>query len=227
MTSWLFGQGALAGVLKAGAQPEWLRGALTLQQAADVRAEVRNVPVFNCKSLAACEAGAPGGFGWALYSQDTTSENSQWEMTNLGPAHEQACALLHGQGLKVIAFPGNDIVWKLPPVPDRDQYRAFISRGIAGQAARHADIVGVQSQGLTADADAFADYIARARDQARTASPAIPFFGGLATERLGTLISAGQMHAAYMATAGLCDGYWINVNRRPDVVVDFLRLIYR
>jgi hypothetical protein len=225
MTTWMFGQGALTGVLKAGARPEWLRGALTLQQAAEVKADAQNVPVFNCKSLAACETGAPEGFGWALYSQDSTSENSLWEMTNIGPAHEQACTLLHGHGLKVIAFPGNDIVWKTPPVPDRDQYRAFLSRGIAGQAARHADIVGVQSQGLTTDADAYARYLAQARDQARTASPGISFFGGLATERLGTLISAGQMHAAYTATADMCDGYWINVNRRPEVVVDFLRMI--
>jgi hypothetical protein len=226
MTAWLFGQGALPGVLNAGARPEWLRDAYTIQRSASVTASVQNVPVFNFKSLAACHVPPPPGFSWALYSQDSTSENSVWEMTNTAEAHEQACALLHSLGLRVITFPANDIVWKLPPVPNRDQYQAFISRNIAGEAARHADIAGVQSQGLTADSAAFARYLRLARDQARDASAAIPFFGGLATERLGTLISARQMHEAYLATSDICDGYWINVNRRPAVVAEFLSLVY-
>ncbi|MGP7998403.1 MAG: hypothetical protein ACLPKI_13915 [Streptosporangiaceae bacterium] len=226
MTVWLFGQGALPGVLKAGADPEWLHGAYTLQRNASVRADVENVPVYNFKSLAACEAAPPPGFSWALYSQDSTSENSLWEMTHTSQAHERACELLHARGLKVITFPANDIVWKAPPVPDRDQYQAFITRHIPSDAARHADAVGVQSQGLTADAAAFAMYIRRARDQVRSACPGITFFGGLATERLGTLISAEQMHAAYAATSDICDGYWLNVNRRPEVAAELLRLVY-
>lgn len=226
MTVWLLGQGALPGVLKAGADPQWLRGVYTLQKIASVTADVANVPVYNFKSLAACESAPPPGFAWALYSQDSTSENSLWEMTHIAQAHERACALLHAHGLKVLTFPANDIVWKTPPVPDRDQYQTFISRNIPGDAARHADAVGVQSQGLTADAAAFGRYTRRARDQARNACPGIPFFGGLATERLGTLITAGQMHAAYTATSSFCDGYWINVNRRPEVVVQFLQLVY-
>jgi hypothetical protein len=192
-----------------------------------VTAGVANVPVYNCKSLAACQGAPPPGFSWALYSQDSTSENSLWEMTHIAQAHEQACALLHAQGLQVLAFPANDIVWKTSAVPDRDQYRAFLSRNIAGDAARHADAVGVQSQGLTADAAAFARYLAHARDQAHSARPGIPFLGGLATERLGTLITAGQMYAAYTAASGICDGYWLNVNRRPEIVVEFLQLVYR
>jgi hypothetical protein len=226
MTVWLLGQGALPGVLRAGADPQWLHGAYTLQKAASLTADVANVPICNFKSLAACETAVPPGFTWALYSQDSTSENSQWEMTHIAQAHERACALLHAQGLKVLTFPANDVVWKTPPVPERDQYQAFINRNVPGDAARHADAVGVQSQGLTADAAAFARYIRHAHDQARSASCGIPFFGGLATERLGTLITAGQMHAAYTATSGICDGYWLNVNRRPEVVVQFLQLIY-
>lgn len=227
MTFWLFGQGALPGVLKAGADPRWLRGAYTLQKDAWVTTDVANVPVYNFKSLATCQTVPPPRFAWALYSQDSTSENSLWEMTHIAQAHERACALLHAQGLKVLTFPANDVVWKTPPVPDRNQYEAFISRNIAGDAARHADVVGVQSQGLTADAAAFSWYIQRAHAQACSAKPGIPFFGGLATERLGTLITAEQMHAAYTATSSICDGYWINVNRRPEVVVEFLQLVYR
>jgi hypothetical protein len=225
VTAWLFGQGALPGVLKAGARPEWLQGAFTIQKEAAGIGSVQNASVYNCKSLAACQAGSPPGFGWALYSQDSTSENSQWELTHIAEAHEQACALLHSRGLQVITFPANDIVWKTPPVPRRDQYLAFIQRGITGLAARHADVVGVQSQGLSADAKAFASYIRAARDQARKGNAGIPFFGGLATERLGTLISASQMYAAYLAASDLCDGYWINVNRRPEVVADFLGMV--
>lgn len=227
MTVWLFGQGALPGILKAGIDPQWLHGAYTLQKSASVRADVANVPIYNFKSLDACEVAPPPGFAWALYSQDSTSENSLWEMTHIGQAHEQACALLHARGLQVLTFPANDIVWKTPPVHNRDQYQAFIRRNIAGDAARHADAVGVQSQGLTADAVAFAMYIQRARDQAHSACPGIPFFGGLATERLGKLITAEQMYAAYSATSTICDGYWLNVNRRPEVAAEFLRLVYR
>jgi len=226
MTVWLVGQGALPGILNAGARPEWLRGAYTIQRSASVTATVQNVPVLNVRSLAACQVAPPADFAWALYSQDSTSENSVWEMTNIAEAHERACAWLHSLGLRVITFPANDIVWKLPPVPDRDQYQAFISRNIAGQAARHADMAGVQSQGLTASPEAFARYLRLASDQARSASPGIPFFGGLATERLGTPISAQQMHAAYRAAGTICDGYWINVNRRPEVVVEFLSLVH-
>lgn len=226
MTVWLFGQGALPGVLKAGAKPEWLQGVFTIQKEAAGIASVQNIPVYNCKSLAACEAAQPPGFSWALYSQDSTSENSQWELTHIAEAHERACALLHSRDLKVITFPANDIVWKTPPVPNRDQYQAFISRGIARLAARHADVVGVQSQGLTANTEAFASYIRAARDQASKTNPGIPFLGGLATERLGTLISSSQMHAAYLATGDMCDGYWINVNRRPEVVAEFLSMVH-
>jgi hypothetical protein len=226
MTAWLFGQGALPGVLKAGASPCWLHGAFTIQKTADGIAAVQNTPVYNCKSLAACDGTAPTGFSWALYSQDSTSENSQWEMTNIAESHERACALLHSRGFRVITFPANDIVWKTPPVPGRDQYQAFISRNIAADAARHADVIGVQSQGLTASTEAFARYITATSDQARAVNPGIPFFGGLATERLGTLISASQMHAAYLATSHICDGYWINVNRRPEVAAEFLSMVH-
>lgn len=226
MTLWLLGQGALPGVLRAGARSDWLRGAYTIQTSASASASVQNVPVLNVKSLAACEVAPPAGFSWALYSQDSTSENSVWEMTNVAEAHERACASLHSLGLRVITFPANDIVWKTPPVPGRDQYEAFISRGISAAAARHADTTGVQSQGLTTNPQALARYLSLAKDQAQNASPGIPFFGGLATERLGTLISAEQMHAAYLATSDICDGYWLNVNRRPDVVAEFLSLVY-
>lgn len=60
--------------------------------------------VYNFKSLTACEAAPPPGFTWALYSQDSTSENSLWEMSHIGEAHERACALLHTQGLEVLTF---------------------------------------------------------------------------------------------------------------------------
>jgi hypothetical protein len=227
VTAWLFGQGALPGVLKAGADPRWLDGVFTIQKTAEGIASAQNIPVYNCKSLEACAAGPPAGFSWALYSQDSTSENSQWEMTNVAEAHERASALLHSLGVQVITFPANDIVWKTPPVPNRDQYQAFISRNIAADAARRADVVGVQSQGLTANPEAFARYLTQTCDQARTAKPGIPFFGGLATERLGTLISAGQMYAAYLATSHICDGYWINVNRRPEVAAEFLHMVHQ
>jgi hypothetical protein len=62
MTVWLVGQDALPGLLKAGADPQWMHGAYTLQRSASVTADVANVPVYNFKSLAACEATPPSGF---------------------------------------------------------------------------------------------------------------------------------------------------------------------
>ena len=221
---WLFGAGGLGGVSRAGADPRWLDGAFSIQKDARVRVP-GTVPLWNCKSLAACEVPPPDGFRWALYSQDSTSENSQWEMTNIAAAHERACAAVHAHGLRVLTFPANDIVWKTPPVPGRDQYAAFLSRGIVGAAARHADLVGVQSQGLSTDPDRYRRYLSAAAEQAQPARPGIGLLGGLATERLGTEIPAAQMYAAYLATKDICAGYWLNVNHRPERVAEFLALV--
>lgn len=168
----------------------------------------------------------PAGFDWTLYSQDTTSDMADWEFTDTATAHWQACANIRSFGRQPFTFPANDVVWRLGPVRGGDQYQAFISHNLAGTAAEYADIVGVQSQGLTDNPDRFIWYVRAALAQARAAKPGIPLFAGLATERLGQLLTAGQMYECWHATKDICRGYWLNVNRRPDVVVDFLRMVY-
>jgi hypothetical protein len=46
---------------QAGASPAWLHGAFTIQKAAEGIASLQNIPVYNCKSLAACDSTAPLG----------------------------------------------------------------------------------------------------------------------------------------------------------------------
>jgi hypothetical protein len=229
---WFFGQGGLGGVLSAGATAAQLQGAFSIsttpQQHNDNAGNpVNNIPIFNFVNLAATNTPPPAGFGWGLYSQDTTGQTTDAEILDFANSHTTACANIHGYGLNAFTFPANDIMWVYDPAKANSvgQYQAFIDDNMTAKACRHADNIGVQSQGEQGVVTDFSNYINHTEDQQDNVK-AMPFFGGLATNRPGPVeFTAQRMADCYNATKAQCAGYWINVNGEPDKVVTFLNLI--
>ena len=87
----------------------------------------------------------------------------------------------------------------------------YLRTGIAGCAARHADLVDIQAQALTLDSAAYSNFVATAAGQIRDANAHAIRLAGVST----AYGSAGQMAAA--AQAVRVDGYWLNVpGPNPD-----------
>ena len=176
----------------------------------------------------------PAGIRWVMY------DNEQWSLT---PAREQADPvryeqlfgqLAHRHGYKVILAPAQDLV----PGFDKNSFRsgqavwrAYLSMGLAAASARAADIYEIQAQpyemSVYRSQHAYADFVAAAAAEARSANPGVVIFAGLSTQRVS---SAAQLLQDYEATRGVVDGYWLNIPRHdqpgpPGLADRFLRTI--
>jgi len=109
--------------------------------------------------------------------------------------------------------------------------------GIAGDAARYADVIDIQAQGSETNTAAFAAFVTAAAAQARAANPHVIVLAGISTNPTGHQVSAAQMRAAITATAGTVDGYWLNIpaggpscprcgQPQPQVVAAALHALY-
>jgi hypothetical protein len=160
----------------------------------------------------------PGKFKAVIY------DNERWAYTPLSeqqdPAYyeQQTAQLLHAYGLLYIATPAPDLMWALGRPPD--SYQAFLGANMAASAARYADIYDIQGQQREDNLPYFSWFVAKAAAQARAANPHVEIFVGIRTDP-GTQ----NLLAAYQATAGIADGYWLNVNGIPGPANDLLNAI--
>ena len=186
------------------------------------------IEVARYRSLAAFQADRTidQAYRWVLYDPE------RWDDT---PAEEQADPwtwlprfgqYAHARGYRVIAAPARDlgdVAGTAMPRHIGEDITAWYTRtGLAGVAARHADIVSIQSQALAEYPTAYEAFVNYGIAQAKYANPYVKVFAGLST-KYGT---AAQMAAA--ARSVKVDGYWLNVpGPAPDIAkaVEFLRLM--
>lgn len=144
-------------------------------------------------------------------------DNEYWPQTPVGeqqnPAlyYKQAAALAHAHGLQLIAAPATDLVSVLSPGFTGNRYTEFVRLGIAGAAAKYADIYEIQAQGTDTNVNQYTSFVEQAASQARAANPKVTVLAGLSTKTAVKVVTAAQLFAAVQATSGVVSGYWMNI----------------
>jgi hypothetical protein len=184
----------------------------------------------------ALEAGAIGPSVRAIMY-----DNEAWRFTP--PAEQRdpatytrlAARLVHEHGLLFIAAPAVDLTRVLAPGPER-RYDAYLRLGIAGSAARFADVFDIQAQGSEMGEAVYSSFVERAAAQARAANPKVIVIAGISTNPSGQRVTAATILHAIDATKHFVDGYWLNVPKpgpycpgckefRPDIAIEVLRAL--
>ena len=147
-------------------------------------------------------------------------DNEHWDLTPILEQREPvrydqlAAQLAHQHHLLFIATPAINLVNVLTPIAGSgvggNRYQAFLDLGLAGQAARTADVLDVQAQGAEADISLFSSFVQAAAAQARKANPAVKVVAGISTNASGDPATATAMDQAAASVRDDVDGYWLN-----------------
>jgi hypothetical protein len=147
---------------------------------------------------------------------------------------KQAADLVHARGLLFVTAPAVDLVPILAPESDRRrQDDTYLQLGLAGDAARYADVFDIQSQRFERDTERYANFVRAAAAQARQANPKVLVLAGVSTQPGGHEVTADDILRAIQATRDFVDGYWFNIPEpseyspavtefRPDIAFDVL-----
>jgi hypothetical protein len=101
-------------------------------------------------------------------------------------------------------------------------YEAFLSCGLAGAAARQADIVEIQAQGLERDPSDYRAFVLEAAGQARAANPHVRVIAGLSSM---PGVRVADLYDAWRSVTDVVDGYYLAITDRDrvDEAIAFLR----
>jgi hypothetical protein len=101
-------------------------------------------------------------------------------------------------------------------------YEAFLRCGLAGAAARQADIVEIQAQGLERDPSEYRAFVLEAARQARTINPHVEVIAGLSAMRG---VTVADLYDAWRSVTDVVDGYYLAITDRDrvDEAIAFLR----
>lgn len=143
-------------------------------------------------------------------------DDEDWPLTpkaqQENPAAYEATGyrLARARGVVFIAAPAMDLVQVLDPDGPGSTADRFLSLDLIGQAARHADVVDIQAQGLEGGAQ-YASFVTAAARQARAANASVKVLAGLSTNPSGRAISSTVLTQDADAVSGVVDGYWLNI----------------
>ena len=193
--------------------------------------------VDNIRSALASNALSPGVKG-VMYDYEKWRFTPEDEQRNPAKSLKEAADLVHARGLLFLAAPAVDLVPVLAPDSDRKrQDDTYLSLGLAGDAARYADVVDIQAQRFQNDPQRYGSFVRAAAAQARAANPKVIVLAGVSTQPGGRETSADAILRAIQATRDVVDGYWFNIPEpgemspnvrafRPDIALDVLRRLY-
>jgi hypothetical protein len=169
-----------------------------------------------------------------VYDIEKWRFTTEEEQRNPAAYIQMSAKLAHAHGLLLVAAPALDLVAILAPEDHQRRYLTYLRLGIAGEAARYADIIDIQAQSLEPDATVYAGFVRAAAEQARQANSRIMVLAGLSTNPNGQHVTADDILRAIAATHDIVDGYWLNVPEpgvhcpncnefRPDIAIEVLR----
>lgn len=119
----------------------------------------------------------------------------------------------------LMTVPGGDCVADTGESPTA----AYARCNIAGSAAKPADIVETQAQGLESDPAAYSSFVQQTASQARLADPQVRVIAGLTTSQ-----GAFAMYAAWNSVRDVVDGYYLSIGSDPPqagIALEFLRML--
>jgi hypothetical protein len=175
----------------------------------------------------------PPGTRAVLYDPEAWSFTPPAEQRDPVRAAEQAAALAHAHGLKLIAAPALNLTTVMTTGGSQPRWKQYLDLGLARSMARVADVVELQAQSLERDQGTYAAFVRQAAAQARSANPRVTVLAGLSTNPPGAPVASHQLTAAFQATRPAVDGYWLNIPgqgarcptcnpARPDIGVKVL-----
>jgi hypothetical protein len=155
-------------------------------------------------------AGFSRGAAAVLYDVEDWALTPKAQQRN--PAEYEAAGhrLARARGVVFIAAPAMDLVRVLDPSGPGTVAQRFLSLGLIGQAARNADVVDIQAQGLEGSSQ-YTSFVTAAAAQAKAANPDVRVLAGLSTNPSGRTIGAAVLARDAESVRGVVDGYWLNI----------------
>jgi hypothetical protein len=151
----------------------------------------------------------PGSYTAVIYDNEHWAGTPLVEQRNPARYERLVGKLLHRHGLLYIATPALDLVSVLNPSASRGgPAKAYLSDGIAADAARYADVIDIQAQHLETVSSEYASFVAAAAAQARKANPHVVVLAGLRSVRS---VTPGELSVAYSSVRSVVNGYWLNI----------------
>jgi len=168
-----------------------------------------------------------------LYDVEDWTLTPKVQQLDPGKYEAEGYKLARARGVVFIAAPALDLVKVLDPDGAGALAPRFLSLDVIGQAARYADVVDIQAQGLEGSAQ-YASFVTAAAKQARAANPDVRVLAGLSTNPSGHQIASTVLAGDANAVRGVVDGYWLNIpsagtacpdcgTARPQTAVPWLR----
>ena len=150
------------------------------------------------------------GTAAVLYDDEDWSLTPAAQQRDPSRYEAEGYRLARARGIVFIAAPAMDLVRVLDPDGSGSVAQRFLSLGLIGQAARYADVVDIQAQGLEGSAQ-YASFVTAAAKQARSANPDVRVLAGLSTNPSGRTLSSTVLAEDANAVRGVVDGYWLNI----------------
>jgi hypothetical protein len=144
-------------------------------------------------------------------------DDEHWSLTPAAQQQDPAKYLAQGRqlaqskGLVYIAAPASDLVDVLAPADSGTVDERYLRLDIIAEAARYADIVDIQAQGLEANTTQYVQFVTQAAAQARKANPGVKVLAGVSTNPSGHAISAQTFATDANDVRGVVDGFWLNI----------------
>jgi hypothetical protein len=239
--TWVINRSALAGLSSAGMSnsqlSELFNNAHTyIVGSASGTADSANISAWTSPQTITVTDLRPAGFSRGaaavLYDVEDWALTPKAQQQNPAKYEAEGHRLASARGVVFIAAPAMDLVRVLDPNGSGTVAQRFLSLDLIGQAARNADIVDIQAQGLEGSSQ-YTSFVTAAAAQAKAANPDVKVLAGLSTNPAGRAISAAVLAQDAQSVRGVVDGYWLNIPSsgtacptcgaaRPQVAVPWL-----
>jgi hypothetical protein len=239
--TWIINRSALVGLGAAGMSnsqlSELFNNAHTyIVGSASNTAESANISAWTSPQTITVTDLRPAGFSRGaaavLYDVEDWALTPKAQQQNPAKYEAEGHRLARARGVVFIAAPAMDLVRVLDPNGSGTVAQRFLSLDLIGQAARNADVVDIQAQGLEGSSQ-YTSFVTAAAAQAKAANPDVKVLAGLSTNPAGRTISAAVLARDAESVRGAVDGYWLNIpssgtacptcgTARPQVAVRWL-----
>jgi hypothetical protein len=158
----------------------------------------------------------PGKYRAVLLDMEHWNFTPHVEQVNPAKYEQLAAALVHrhkagGHAMLLIDAPASDIVQARCSCTGASVWQHYLDWNIAGGAARYADVIDIQAQGLERVLPNYKQFVAAAARQARQAHSAVVVLAGLSTDNGSQEVLASQLYQAYLDVRGIVVGFWLNI----------------
>ncbi len=217
--TWVIDRAALADLGAAGMSnsqlSELFNNAHTyIVGSASGTAESANISAWtNPRSITVTDLRAAGfsrGAAAVLYDVEDWALTPKAQQRNPAEYEAEGHRLARARGVVFIAAPAMDLVRVLDPNGSGTVAQRFLNLDLIGQAARNADVVDIQAQGLEGSSQ-YTSFVTAAAAQAKAANPDVKVLAGLSTNPSGRTISAAVLARDAESVRGVLDGYWLNI----------------